>query len=295
MNIYKCPVCNNPLNINEKTYKCKLNHSYDIAKKRYVNLMLANQGHSLQEGDNKMMIQARSDFLNSKKYDVLLNSIISNVSSLPLTKIIFCDVACGDGYYTTKIQEEISKNKEIKTIGIDISKDAIQQASTRRNILKINNLEYVIGNMDYLPFMNDSFNVLLNSFAPINEKEFQRVLKSNGYYQNDNTGNMASYAICKISFTITENTSKSLNFLCNQTNDHSYDDYALFSNIDTTLTKSSSIDTSKVYTEFVFNTKGIDMRIHYDDISVGEHFIYVKFARPRNNNVAEYFNFKVRE
>ena len=120
-------------------------------------------------------------------------------------------------------------------------------------------------------------------------------LKSNGYYQNDNTGNMASYAICKISFTITENTSKSLNFLCNQTNDHSYDDYALFSNIDTTLTKSSSIDKSNVYTEFVFNTKGIDMRIHYDDISVGEHFIYVKFARPRYNNVAEYFNFKVRE
>ena len=182
MNIYKCPVCNNPLYIIDKTYKCKLNHSYDIAKKRYVNLMLANQGHSLQEGDNKMMIQARSDFLNSKKYDVLLNSIISNVSALPLTKIIFCDVACGDGYYTTKIQEEISKHKEIKTIGIDISKDAIQQASTRRNILKINNLDYVIGNMDYLPFMNDSFNVLLNSFAPINEKEFQRVLKSNGYY-----------------------------------------------------------------------------------------------------------------
>ena len=76
----------------------------------------------------------------------------------------------------------MAKNKEIKTIGIDISKDAIQQASTRRNILKINNLDYVIGNMDYLPFMNDSFNVLLNSFAPINEKEFQRVLKSNGYY-----------------------------------------------------------------------------------------------------------------
>ena len=120
-------------------------------------------------------------------------------------------------------------------------------------------------------------------------------LKSNGYYQNDNTGNMASYAICKISFTITENTSKSLNFLCNQTNDHSYDDYALFSNIDTTLTKSSSIDTSNVYAKFTYDTDGIDMRIHYDDIPVGEHFIYVKFARPRYYNVAEYFNFKVRE
>lgn len=120
-------------------------------------------------------------------------------------------------------------------------------------------------------------------------------LKSNGYYQNDNASNMTSYAICKISFTITENTSKSLNFLCNQTNGHSYDDYALFSNIDTTLTKSSSIDTSNVYTKFTFNTEGIDMRIHYDDISVGEHFIYIKFARPSYNNVVEYFNFKVRE
>lgn len=120
-------------------------------------------------------------------------------------------------------------------------------------------------------------------------------LKSNGYYQNDNAGNMSSYAICKISFTITENTSKSLNLLCNQTNDHTYDDYALFSNIDTTLTNSSSIDTSNVYAKFTYDTDGIDMRIHYDDIPVGEHFIYVKFARPRYYNVAEYFNFKVRE
>lgn len=182
MNIYKCPVCNKPLFKIEKSYKCELNHSYDIAKKGYVNLMLANQGHSLQEGDNKMMIQARNDFLNSKKYDVLLNALLETISSFAISKVSFCDVACGEGYYTSYIQQELSKEKDFTTVGVDISKDAIQQASTRKNILKINNLDYVIGNMDYLPFLDHSFDILLNSFAPINEKEFHRVLKKEGYY-----------------------------------------------------------------------------------------------------------------
>ena len=55
MGVIKCPVCNLELEKNLYTYSCKNHHSYDIAKKGYTNLLLANQGHALNSGDDKEM------------------------------------------------------------------------------------------------------------------------------------------------------------------------------------------------------------------------------------------------
>ena len=41
-----CPNCNNILERCDNTYKCKNNHSFDIAKGDYINLILANQKKS---------------------------------------------------------------------------------------------------------------------------------------------------------------------------------------------------------------------------------------------------------
>lgn len=182
MNYLKCPVCNKTLTKINKSYVCSLNHSYDISKKGYTNLMLANQGHSLFEGDQKDMVDARTRFLDAGHYEVLLNKLINIISSLKTHNTLFCDIACGEGYYTNKIHELLSKDNNFETVGIDISKPAINHACTRKNISKLNNINYFIGNMDYLPFQNDSFDILLNCFAPINEDEFNRVLKKGGYY-----------------------------------------------------------------------------------------------------------------
>ena len=70
MSVYKCPVCNSSLSLVNKSYKCKNNHSYDLSKKGYVNLILANQGHSLNEGDSKEMIDSRRKFLQGEFYIV---------------------------------------------------------------------------------------------------------------------------------------------------------------------------------------------------------------------------------
>ncbi|MDD6301916.1 MAG: methyltransferase domain-containing protein [Bacillales bacterium] len=182
MSILKCPVCNQLLFRINNAYKCSMNHSYDIAKKNYVNLTLANQGHHLNEGDSKDMIIARKRFLESEKYGCLKNNLISIISKLSNHNSIFTDIACGNGYYTNSIHQSINKDNDFYTLGIDISKHAIIQSSSSRNLLSLSNIDYVIGNMDYLPIMSDSVDILLNCFAPINEKEFYRVLKSNGYF-----------------------------------------------------------------------------------------------------------------
>lgn len=177
MEIYKCPVCGNPLHIVGKTYKCHLNHSYDIAKKGYVNLLLANQGnHFIEEGDKRNSVESRTRFLNSGAYSFLRDELISIIKNVnPKT---FCDLACGEGYYTTGIHKEITA----ETYGVDISKAAINSASTRKNAEKLNNIYFSIGNLDYLPFMDESFDCMLNCFAPINEKEFARIARKGATY-----------------------------------------------------------------------------------------------------------------
>ena len=185
MSLFKCPVCSLQLIKVDRTYKCQNKHCYDLSKKDYVNLILANQGHSLNEGDSKEMVESRRKFLSGEYYSCLRDKLCDILNSLFInhSKIVdFLDVACGEGYYTNYLHRSNLLPFNMNTYGVDISKNAIIAASSQKRIQKLNNISYCVGNMDYLPFLNNSFDILLNCFAPLNEKEFYRVLKKNGYF-----------------------------------------------------------------------------------------------------------------
>ena len=183
MDFLKCPVCNKQLIKNDTSYKCINNHSYDISSKGYVNMLLANQKHSNNPGDNKEMILSRGRFLELNYYHILRKKILDLIIKYNIDKEInFCDLACGEGYYTNYLHNELKKEKNINTIGIDISKYAIIEACKKRNAMHLENIDYVIGNLNYLPFLDNSFTFMLNCFALIDAKEFYRVLKDNGYF-----------------------------------------------------------------------------------------------------------------
>ena len=74
-NVLYCPHCKKELNQIDNTFKCINNHSYDISKKGFVNLILANQHHSDNSGDEKGMILSRVRFLNTGKYNLLRDLI----------------------------------------------------------------------------------------------------------------------------------------------------------------------------------------------------------------------------
>jgi 23S rRNA (guanine745-N1)-methyltransferase len=184
MSLYKCPVCSLALLKQEKVYKCNNNHSYDIAKKGHVNLILANQGRSLNEGDSKEMIESRKKFLNCGFYSILRFKLFSLIQDLFInkSKINFLDVACGEGYYTNYLHSALNNSIPINTYGVDISKSAIISCQSNANANGLHDISYCIGNLDYIPFLNNSFNLLLNCFAPINAIEFNRVLEKDGYF-----------------------------------------------------------------------------------------------------------------
>lgn len=181
--ILKCPVCNLSLKKCEKQYVCLNNHSYDIASKGHINLLLANQKKTKDPGDSKEMMEGRRDFLNKGYYHTFseaLNEVI--ISNIHGGNVNILDAGCGEGYFLSRLKEAIyteeanhAKNKEFNFFGIDISKAAVTYATKRDK-----NINFIVGSNFNLPIMSNSIDIIIRNFAPSDEVELKRVLKDNG-------------------------------------------------------------------------------------------------------------------
>ena len=121
-----CPICGEHLfrRIENKVYKCENNHSYDIAKQGYVNLLISNMKRSKNPGDSKEMVLARVDFLRRGFYKIVsdkINEVICDYFKDSSEKINVLDVGCGEGYYLTNLKESMKENKiEADFYGMDV-------------------------------------------------------------------------------------------------------------------------------------------------------------------------------
>lgn len=179
MSIYSCPVCGNELIKEDKRYVCEKNHSFDIAKEGYVNLLLANQKKSTDPGDNKQMIISRRDFLNLGHYDPISNALneqISKLVALHEEDFKLLDVGCGEGFFLWKLRQYLSNNNpqaNSNFYGMDISKSGIKSASKRDK-----QSHFSIASLYQLPFHDNSLHCLTRIFAPKSYAEFARVLQA---------------------------------------------------------------------------------------------------------------------
>ena len=71
-----CPNCKQKLQKIDNSYKCINNHSFDISKQGYVNLLL----NTSNSGDNKEMINARSIFLQKGYYSLFGRQMVTRVA-----------------------------------------------------------------------------------------------------------------------------------------------------------------------------------------------------------------------
>lgn len=173
--MFICPICKSKLNINGKSYVCENNHSFDIAKQGYVNLLPVNKKHSDNPGDSKEMVLSRRAFLEGGFYDCFTDKLCEIIKSLfgNKEKITIADCGCGEGYYDGKLE---SLNCDFDLYGFDISKEAVKSASG-----KYKKYKYAVGSCFNMPLADNSFDLALNIFAPMVENEMARILKNNGY------------------------------------------------------------------------------------------------------------------
>lgn len=161
-----CPVCGKALLAENKTMRCENNHSFDVAKEGYVNLLRSGKNGDLI-GDDKTSARCRRDFLNKGYYASLKNALVSLFSN---SSGALLDICCGEGYYTSALGE----NASLSVYGFDISREMVRLAAKRGNGT------YFVANMASIPVKSESFDFAVHLFAPFNEKEFARVLKSGG-------------------------------------------------------------------------------------------------------------------
>ena len=126
--VYRCPVCHFALEKLEKQYICPNEHTFDIAREGYVNLLLAHQKRTKEPGDSKAMIESRRAFLNKGHYGILserLNEII--VAQLSAahqgTHLNVLDAGCGEGYFMLILEKQ--EEYQYKVLEMEVMPDHV--------------------------------------------------------------------------------------------------------------------------------------------------------------------------
>ena len=171
-----CPICKKrgsetALYKDGPAYRCAEGHSFDIAKKGYVNLLLSQQSSKKRHGDDKRMVTARRDFLDRDFYASLADAVVDAAKAY-VTGGVIVDAGCGEGYYTARLHETISG---ADIYGIDISKDALAYAAKRDRSLTL-----AAASAADIPVMSGCADAVVSIFAPVFPKEFSRLLKPGG-------------------------------------------------------------------------------------------------------------------
>lgn len=181
----KCPICNEELIRNGKTVQCIHHHSFDVAKQGYINLSTSQKKN---QGDNAMMVKARSAFLEHGYYDFLRNRISQIIKEHNCKNLI--DAGCGQGHYTKAFSEAVNQ-----CVGMDLSKDAIIYAAK-----KDKNSLYLVSSIFDMPIVSGWADCVTSIFVPSADQEIHRVLKENGIWITVGPGPMHVYELKEVMY-----------------------------------------------------------------------------------------------
>lgn len=168
---FKCSICDEKLKRGYKTLACENNHTFDIAKEGYSNLIL---GHKKSKYDKKLFIARRELNDSSNLYSILISKIIEIIKKYEIkTKNNVIDVGTGEGYILNEISKSFLGGNEF--LGIDIAKEGVKKAAK-----SYKNINWLVADLADIPVMNGNVDFLINVLSPSNYDEFKRVLDKEG-------------------------------------------------------------------------------------------------------------------
>ena len=162
-----CPICGEELNLTGKQYVCPQNHSFDVARQGYVNLLTVQQKHSLNPGDTREQVLSRREFLEAGFYAPIADTLVETAKKLNVSGQIL-DVGCGEGYYSARLADALGA----PLTGLDISKEAVRCAAA-----KYKGKQWLCATAAHIPVEDGSVSLLTSLFALTLPQEFSRVLK----------------------------------------------------------------------------------------------------------------------
>lgn len=103
------------------------------------------------------------------------------------------DVGCGDCKFAFEIADSF---REI--IGIDTSKELLNIAEKKKDILKIENVSFSLQDAEHTTFKNESFDIIYCRRGPTFFKEYHRLLKKGGNYLEIGIGEKDTIELHKV-------------------------------------------------------------------------------------------------
>lgn len=162
--------CRQPLTREDRRYVCPRDHSFDIARSGYLNLLQPQDRRSRQPGDTAAAIAGRRRLHESGVTAPLLREVAAMLSTTNADSVL--DGGCGEGSVLGALHAESA----FEAHGVDISIPAIDAAARRYP-----DCHWIVANADrFLPYTDGAFSLVLSITARLNAPEFRRVLRDRG-------------------------------------------------------------------------------------------------------------------
>lgn len=166
--LFYCPLCGGDLAVRNEGVNCSLNHSFDVARKGYLNLFTGPQTGLY----GKELFVARQEVFDAGVYDPLIDAVAGLIKQCNPETPLLLDAGCGEGSFLKRMGEHL---KEATLLGIDISRDGIRLATSHHEPIM-----WCVADLAKLPLRAQSIDFVLNVLSPANYGEFRRVLKPGG-------------------------------------------------------------------------------------------------------------------
>lgn len=162
--------CGQSLTQHDRRWACPNQHSFDVARSGYVNLLQPQDRRSKYPGDTAEAVAARRRLHNLGVTAPLLEAIAE--ATAPTQSDTLLDAGCGDGFYLGSLAERT----HCQALGVDISIPAVDLAARRYPAC-----HWIVANADRaIPAPDSSFSLILSITGRRNPLEFRRVLAPQG-------------------------------------------------------------------------------------------------------------------
>jgi 23S rRNA (guanine745-N1)-methyltransferase len=161
--------CRQPLARAERRLVCGNDHSFDVARSGYINLLQPGDRRSPRSGDSAEALAARRRGLEGA--EAALVAAIVDPLALAERDVVL-DVGCGEGQHLAAIARRFGCGAH----GLDISVPALDAAARRHR-----GLAWVVANADrFIPYADQSFTLIVSITGRKNAAEFRRVIRPDG-------------------------------------------------------------------------------------------------------------------
>lgn len=175
--MFQCPICHASMKVhNLKSLTCSNNHTFDLAKQGYLNLLTKQIPTHYTKAlfASRRHVITESDFFTSL-HEKMIDVIHEQTEAKKHVRLI--DMGSGEGSHLHRISHDLQTqwNTTVTGVGIDIAKEGILEAAkTYGKHL------WFVADIASPPFADKTFDVIINILSPSNYDAFRRILTDDG-------------------------------------------------------------------------------------------------------------------